>query len=68
MKSDFKLLYKNIDSEISPSEIELETVMTNRIGRMVVQSARINLGLNSKGIYKLHVDDKRNKLKAECTG
>ncbi|HUS87718.1 MAG TPA: urea transporter [Bacteroidales bacterium] len=65
-KSEFRLTYKSIDSELSSSRIELESLAINRVFGKVIRTTTTNIVIDSDGIERLHIQGKNLNIVAVC--
>jgi urea transporter len=65
--SSYKLKYKSIDSAVSPSKIEFESIAENSIAGRVFRTVSMQLLLGKSGITSLKVEGKRININARCT-
>jgi urea transporter len=67
IKSEYMVFYKSVDSKVSPSYIELESVATNYIAGRITRRTVITMGINQKGISTVLVKAGKQIISAECT-
>lgn len=66
LKSRYILEYKNIDSGISPSVVELGAVMRNLAFGKVLREVQSSIEIREKGIDKINISGKGINIKAQC--
>ncbi|MEN8228437.1 MAG: urea transporter [Bacteroidota bacterium] len=67
LRSEFQCKYEWIDSDMSPTEIRLESSATNRLAGKSLQKFDFSITVNEKGIHKITVETEALQLKATCT-
>jgi len=67
IKSEYSLHYKDVDSQVAPSSVELESYATNYFAGKVTRKTKILIGINEKGIYSIGVNARSIKISAVCT-
>ena len=66
VRSEYRLLYKHIDSEISPSRIVLESVHTNRVAGFITRKTRSEIVITESGISQIRIAGKGINIEAVC--
>lgn len=66
LRSKYRLEYKSIDSEISPSEIVLESVSVNKIGKFTTREISSEIVLTPAGVSRLSLHGTNLNLEAAC--
>ncbi|TFH39321.1 MAG: hypothetical protein E4G95_01435 [Bacteroidia bacterium] len=67
IRSEYTLNYKSIDSHVSPSLVELESLATNYFAGRITRKTKIVMAINEKGICSLDVRSGNLNIWAECT-
>ncbi|TFH37352.1 MAG: peptidase M23 [Bacteroidia bacterium] len=67
IRSEYTLNYKSIDSHVSPSLVELESLATNYFAGRITRKTKIVMAINKKGICSLDVRSGNLNIRAECT-
>jgi urea transporter len=67
LRSDFRLRYDYVDSEMSPSEIRLTSSAVNSIGGRKLKRLAFSLVVDHQGIRQLQVSGDGHEIEAICT-
>jgi len=66
LSSEFRLRYVSVDSEVSPTEIILESSASNVFIGSELKRLNFILTLNAKGVKQLDVNGERFNIRAKC--
>lgn len=66
IKSEYKMKFISIDSEISPSNVIFTSAVTNSIGNRLIRSLMSETTINSNGLSSIDITCGKIKIEAEC--
>jgi urea transporter/murein DD-endopeptidase MepM/ murein hydrolase activator NlpD len=66
MKAEFRLVFSDIDNEMNPGEIKINSSAASFIGSTKRNSIDFEFTLNDKGIGKFIINDRNKNITAKC--
>lgn len=66
LKSEYFIKYKSIDSEVAPSQIELESIARNSFAGRKIREVKSSVSITEKGICSIIIQGKKLLIKAKC--